>query len=116
MKIARALQGHCRCRSGAAARLSLPPSVVQSARVFAEETMASLTDVASAPRARIEPGFGLAVVILAALTVVRLIGLKFSLVDLFFDESQYWAWSRELAFGYFSKPPLLAWIIAAAEP
>ncbi len=36
-------------------------------------------------------------------------------VDLFFDESQYWAWSRELAFGYFSKPPLLAWIIAASS-
>jgi 4-amino-4-deoxy-L-arabinose transferase-like glycosyltransferase len=77
--------------------------------------MASLTDIERAARARIEPGFGLAVVMLAALTVVRLIGLKFSMVDLFFDESQYWAWSRELAFGYFSKPPLLAWIIAAAE-
>jgi hypothetical protein len=41
--------------------------------------------------------------------------LHFSDVDLFFDESQYWSWSRELAFGYFSKPPLLAWLIAAAE-
>src|SRR5436305_15296896 len=44
-----------------------------------------------------------------------LVGLKLSTVDLFYDEAQYWAWSRELAFGYFSKPPLLAWIIAAAE-
>ena len=34
-------------------------------------------------------------------------------VDLFFDEAQYWSWSRDLAFGYFSKPPLLAWLIAA---
>src|SRR5262249_34533641 len=49
------------------------------------------------------------------LTVVRLIGLHFSVVDLYIDESQYWAWSREPAFGYFSKPPLLAWIIGAAE-
>ena len=31
------------------------------------------------------------------------------------DEAQYWAWSRELAFGYFSKPPLLAWIIAGTD-
>ncbi len=53
--------------------------------------------------------------ILGALTIVRLVGLRLSTVDLFFDESQYWSWSRELAFGYFSKPPLLAWIIAAAE-
>src|SRR5262249_55878860 len=27
----------------------------------------------------------------------------------------YWVWSRELAFGYFTKPPLLAWVIAVAE-
>ena len=61
-------------------------------------------------------GLGLAVAVSwRSLTAIRLIGLKYSTVDLFFDESQYWAWSRELAFGYFSKPPLLAWIIAAAE-
>ncbi len=53
--------------------------------------------------------------ILLALTAVRVIGLHTSVVDLFFDEAQYWAWSRELAFGYFSKPPLLAWIIAASD-
>jgi 4-amino-4-deoxy-L-arabinose transferase-like glycosyltransferase len=53
--------------------------------------------------------------LIGALTLIRLIGLKFSVVDLFFDEAQYWAWSREPAFGYFSKPPLLAWIIAGAE-
>jgi 4-amino-4-deoxy-L-arabinose transferase-like glycosyltransferase len=54
-------------------------------------------------------------VIVGALTILRLIGLYFSQVDLFFDESQYWSWSRDLAFGYFSKPPLLAWVIAGAE-
>ena len=75
--------------------------------------MVALTQFTS--RSRVVPGFGLVVAILAALTVVRLVGLTFSKVDLFFDESQYWAWSREPAFGYFSKPPLLAWIIAAAE-
>jgi 4-amino-4-deoxy-L-arabinose transferase-like glycosyltransferase len=61
------------------------------------------------------PRLGLLLAILAALTLVRLIGLKLSTVDLFFDEAQYWAWSREFAFGYFTKPPLLAWIIAGAE-
>src|SRR4051794_24042399 len=87
--------------------------MVQSAPLFPDVTMASLTE--SATPARVEAGLGLAVAILAALTVVRLLGLKFSVVDLFFDESQYWAWSREPAFGYFSKPPLLAWTIALAE-
>ena len=59
--------------------------------------------------------FRVAALIVVALTIARLIGLRLSSVDLFIDESQYWAWSRELAFGYFSKPPLLAWLIAAAE-
>jgi 4-amino-4-deoxy-L-arabinose transferase-like glycosyltransferase len=61
------------------------------------------------------PGFPLLLAILLALTALRVIGLHTSVVDLFFDEAQYWAWSRDLAFGYFSKPPLLAWIIAASD-
>ncbi len=52
--------------------------------------------------------------ILLALTLARLVALHFSVVDLFFDEAQYWSWSRAPAFGYFSKPPLLAWILAGA--
>ena len=52
---------------------------------------------------------------LIALTAIRLIGLYYSTADLFVDEAQYWAWSRDLALGYFSKPPLLAWIIAASD-
>ncbi|QJA05485.1 glycosyltransferase family 39 protein [Thermosulfurimonas marina] len=30
------------------------------------------------------------------------------------DEAYYWDWSRHLAFGYYSKPPLVAWLIAAS--
>ena len=40
--------------------------------------------------------------------------LYLNTTDLFFDEAQYWFWSEELAFGYYSKPPLIAWIIRAA--
>src|SRR6266571_3338711 len=69
----------------------------------------------SSPPSRVQPGLALLVTILASLTVVRLVGLNLSVVDLFFDEAQYWAWSREPAFGYFSKPPLLAWTIWLAE-
>src|SRR4051812_4396840 len=61
------------------------------------------------------PGLPLLLAILVVLTIVRVIGLHTSVVDLFFDEAQYWAWSRDLAFGYFPKPPLLAWIIAASD-
>jgi 4-amino-4-deoxy-L-arabinose transferase-like glycosyltransferase len=58
---------------------------------------------------------GLAIGVLLFLTAARLAGLTFSCVDLFMDEAQYWSWSRELAWGYFSKPPLLAWTIRLAE-
>ncbi len=41
------------------------------------------------------------------------IGLLFlSDLNLGPDETQYWFWSKNLDFGYFSKPPLIAWTIA----
>ncbi len=51
--------------------------------------------------------------VLVAILVLRIVSLWFNRTDLFFDEAQYWAWSTEPAFGYFSKPPMLAWIIGA---
>ncbi len=48
---------------------------------------------------------------LGALLVFRVVALYVNGTDLFFDEAQYWAWSQEPAFGYYSKPPLIAWII-----
>ncbi len=53
-------------------------------------------------------------VCLVLLTGFRLAAVAFARTDLFFDEAQYWFWSRDLAFGYYSKPPLIAWIIRAA--
>lgn len=49
---------------------------------------------------------------LGALLVLRIAALAISGTDLFFDEAQYWTWSLEPAFGYYSKPPLIAWTIA----
>ena len=49
---------------------------------------------------------------LGALLAVRLAALALNRTDLFFDEAQYWTWSLEPAFGYYSKPPLIAWVIA----
>lgn len=48
---------------------------------------------------------------LSLLLAVRLLALKLNGTDLFFDEAQYWTWSLEPALGYYSKPPLIAWII-----
>lgn len=48
---------------------------------------------------------------LAALLLLRVVALALNRTDLFFDEAQYWFWSLEPAFGYYSKPPLIAWII-----
>ncbi|MGE0829613.1 MAG: ArnT family glycosyltransferase, partial [Hyphomonadaceae bacterium] len=51
--------------------------------------------------------------IVLALLVVRVGALLASPLELHFDEAQYWHWSRALDWGYFSKPPLIAWVIAA---
>jgi 4-amino-4-deoxy-L-arabinose transferase-like glycosyltransferase len=51
--------------------------------------------------------------ITAALTAVRLTALFATPLDLYPDEAQYWLWSRTLDWGYFSKPPMVAWIIWA---
>ncbi len=67
-------------------------------------------------RSKSAPSVPLLLSALVALTAIRLFGLHVSSVDLYYDEAQYWAWSRDLAFGYFSKPPLLAWVIAALQP
>jgi 4-amino-4-deoxy-L-arabinose transferase-like glycosyltransferase len=50
----------------------------------------------------------------AALTLYRFWLVAHSGITLFLDEAQYWDWSRELAWGYYSKPPVIAWLIAAS--
>lgn len=50
---------------------------------------------------------------LLGLLALRLIWLFIAPWGLHGDEAQYWSWSQDPAFGYFSKPPMIAWIIAA---
>ncbi len=52
--------------------------------------------------------------VVGLITAVRIAGLFATPVELYPEEAQYWLWSRHLAFGYFSKPPMIAWAIAAA--
>ncbi len=47
-----------------------------------------------------------------ALTLYRIAFLWFDQTDLFVDESQYWLWGQKFDFGYYSKPPLIAWVIS----
>lgn len=51
--------------------------------------------------------------LLGALTVWRVLALAALDINISFDEAQYWLWAQEPAFGYFSKPPMVAWAIAA---
>jgi 4-amino-4-deoxy-L-arabinose transferase-like glycosyltransferase len=67
----------------------------------------------SAPKGRISY-LQAALGAVALITALRYLALGASGLDLYGDEAQYWAWSQSLAFGYFTKPPLVAWIIRAA--
>ena len=49
---------------------------------------------------------------IAVLVALRLIVVIASPLEIGPDEAQYWRWSRTLDFGYYSKPPLIAWMIA----
>ena len=51
--------------------------------------------------------------ITVALTAVRLAAIFITPLELYPDEAQYWLWSRTLDFGYYSKPPMVAWSIWA---
>ena len=50
--------------------------------------------------------------ILILITCLRIYSLYTSPIELSVDEAQYWDWSRNIEFGYFTKPPIIAWVIA----
>lgn len=54
-----------------------------------------------------------ALLLIAGLTLLHILALFRTPLELFPDEAQYWLWSRTLAFGYFSQPPIIAWAIRA---
>ena len=66
----------------------------------------------SRPRPRPE---WLAIGIIAGLTAWRLAWLRWSDLELYVDEAQYWLWGQELAAGAWSKPPMVGWLIRAAN-
>ena len=70
--------------------------------------MAAPTDAATG-RDWLRPAFA----IVAAITLLRWVLLASDQTDLYVDEAQYWLWGQEFAFGYYSKPPLIGWLIGA---
>jgi 4-amino-4-deoxy-L-arabinose transferase-like glycosyltransferase len=54
-----------------------------------------------------------AILLAAGLTLARIVSLFRTPLELYPDEAQYWLWSRVLDFGYYSKPPMVAWTIWA---
>tara|TARA_R110002095_G_scaffold20063_2_gene22470 strand:+ start:4268 stop:5821 length:1554 start_codon:yes stop_codon:yes gene_type:complete len=49
--------------------------------------------------------------LILGIALARVIALGFNPIELYADESQYWVWSLQLDWGYFSKPPMIAWLI-----
>lgn len=62
-------------------------------------------------RARVESPVAAFLTCLCVIGVLRLAALNLNGTDLYMDEAQYWVWSHDLSLGYFSKPPLIAWLI-----
>ena len=58
-------------------------------------------------------GWRLALWALGALTALRVGAILVSPLELYTDEAQYWLWGEHPAFGYYSKPPLIGWLIGA---
>jgi 4-amino-4-deoxy-L-arabinose transferase-like glycosyltransferase len=57
--------------------------------------------------------FRIALALVSAVTALRVAILVVSPLQLYPDEAQYWWWAQTPELGYFSKPPLIAWIIRA---
>jgi len=51
-------------------------------------------------------------ILLTAVVMVRTLSGFFWPIPLQLDEAQYLGWSRDLAFGYYSKPPMISWVLA----
>jgi 4-amino-4-deoxy-L-arabinose transferase-like glycosyltransferase len=70
------------------------------------------SQVRKTPAAEAERSFRAAIFIVFAITVVRLLWIASGTTDLYPDEAQYWLWSLTPDWGYYSKPPVVAWLIA----
>lgn len=49
------------------------------------------------------------------ITAARLAFIAISPLGPGVDEAQYWLWGQDLQFGYYSKPPLIAWLLGMVD-
>ena len=56
----------------------------------------------------------LAIAMITGLLAIRLVLVFASPLELYADEAQYWRWGNALEWGYYSKPPMIAWMIHAS--
>ena len=64
---------------------------------------------------QVSPNYGKrAAWLIGGLLLFRLVYAAWLPLDLVHDEAYYWDWSRQLDFGYYSKPPMVAWLIRLA--
>lgn len=52
--------------------------------------------------------------VLGGVVLLRVVYAAFFPLDLAPDESYYWDWGRRLDYGYFSKPPMIGWLMGLA--
>lgn len=50
-----------------------------------------------------------------ALSLLRVLVVSISPYGLYLEEPYYWQWAQQPGWGYYSKPPLVAWLIAATS-
>jgi len=64
-------------------------------------------------RAKAEPHATYLTVVLLAVTLFRIYYIHHGLMELSPDEAHYWEWTRRPALSYYSKGPMIAWLISA---
>lgn len=75
--------------------------------------MTKTADLDSRIRGNDKPLPGWLLLILVLGTAYRAFALHASGLNLYVDEAQYWVWAQSLDWGYFSKPPVIAALIAS---
>jgi len=55
----------------------------------------------------------IALIAIGTITLLRVLVLFMTPLQLYPDEAQYWWWAVHPDWGYFSKPPMIAWLIGA---
>ncbi len=56
-----------------------------------------------------------AIVLVASVLLFRLLYAFFFATNPVGDEAYYWDWGRQLDYGYYSKPPMIAWLYALVD-